>query len=442
MAIEYRILKDGVVADTDITTPYTISGLTPETPYALQVERVVDGFVVGKSNLLTVTTDEAGSEPVEPQITIAFVAKTDYSIAVSINANYEIGDYDVLVNGVVWTETFGNESGVDVTGLNAETEYTIQIDDNGVLSNVVTETTDEQGDIAVTFNFANYPDGTVLADLDGWEGYDRSDAPENTYRDVTVHGGKLGHDGPTIGSNQGWSQILFTKMKPLSDYTVEFSPIGIGTAPIQIIPLLWGDIDNFIYIELIGSSGNISNIGLRQVSGGVHSNLAIRSLSPVLPSSSLVRITVVRDIGFTVRLIPSSGEPSISNFTFVATPDLISACGVSNKDLRRNNRVISSVTILENFLGAYEPNPEIYNGIELSVNNGNVVIQTDMTGTLYYVINQSSTDLTAEFIQQNATGNFETVAGADTQDISVAGWFHAVLWDGTAFSNVAKVEVV
>ena len=59
MATEYRIVKDGVVTDTNIPTPHTVSGLTPETPYELQIERVVDGVVVGRSNVLTVTTSVA-----------------------------------------------------------------------------------------------------------------------------------------------------------------------------------------------------------------------------------------------------------------------------------------------------------------------------------------------------------------------------------------------
>lgn len=56
MATEYRIVKDGVVTDTNITTPHTVSGLTPETPYELKIERVVDGVVAGRSNVVQVTT--------------------------------------------------------------------------------------------------------------------------------------------------------------------------------------------------------------------------------------------------------------------------------------------------------------------------------------------------------------------------------------------------
>lgn len=64
MTIEYRLLVNGIVSDINITIPFTKTGLNPETSYLLQIERLNCGLVVGKSNIVNVTTNEVITDPI------------------------------------------------------------------------------------------------------------------------------------------------------------------------------------------------------------------------------------------------------------------------------------------------------------------------------------------------------------------------------------------
>lgn len=64
----YRLLKNGDVSDSNIESPYSTTGLEPDTEYSLQIERLADGIVVGRSNIINVRTAEAEPEPEPPVI--------------------------------------------------------------------------------------------------------------------------------------------------------------------------------------------------------------------------------------------------------------------------------------------------------------------------------------------------------------------------------------
>lgn len=170
---EYRI--DGGTATSLGSSPATITGLTAATTYnspGLQVRAINDGGAGAWSTAVTFETEEAGTPPAGTT-TIGTITVTDTTA--SVPWSYSESDHDAVefrLDAGSWVSA-GLTNPIELTGLTAETEYTIEVrpvngSGTGTADSEFFETAaaTSAGTVTVTDPLKNNT-GTVLASQSG-----------------------------------------------------------------------------------------------------------------------------------------------------------------------------------------------------------------------------------------------------------------------------------
>ena len=121
--VQYRTASEDWVLIEDVTSPYTLTGLTPGTDYEVQVQNYcgTDGFS-NWSNLVTFTTLIC---PTPTGLTVTNVTKNSAVISWTENGSATVWQLHIDNHYIGMLDVYENP--YTLTGLNAGTEYTVQV---------------------------------------------------------------------------------------------------------------------------------------------------------------------------------------------------------------------------------------------------------------------------------------------------------------------------
>ena len=121
--VQYRTAGEDWVLVEDVTSPYTLTGLTPGTDYEVQVQNYcgTDGFS-NWSNLVTFTTLIC---PTPTGLTVTNVTKNSAVISWTENGSATVWQLHIDNHYIGMLDVYENP--YTLTGLNAGTEYTVQV---------------------------------------------------------------------------------------------------------------------------------------------------------------------------------------------------------------------------------------------------------------------------------------------------------------------------